>query len=121
MMSSIILKKDSTDIVFTKIEVNILSGKTTVNDVEYELRGEILNHVENKHRIFLPCKIKTDKDFEMVAFTATLYVPVSWHAEIIENYTQALLDELYLYKHGITGCKSIKQIEQSFMLEIIVL
>lgn len=118
MMSSMVLKKDSTAVLFTKIEVDIISGKTTLYDIEYELKGDVRNHVENKHRIFLPCNITTDDELEL---SATLYVPTSWNGETIETYIQALLDELYLLKHGITGYKTRSQIEQSFMLEIIVI
>jgi hypothetical protein len=46
---------------------------------------------------------------------------VFWEDEAIENYTQALLDELYLYKHNLEGCKNLKQIEQSFGLEMLLL
>lgn len=121
MISSMILKKDSSEIVFNKIELDVVSKQIKIQEVKYELKGEMLKHVENKHRIFLPCKIKTDEDLELRALSATLYVPITWNDESIENYIQALSDELFLYQHNITGCKYIKKIENDFMLEIIVL
>ena len=121
MISSMILKKESSEIAFNKIELDVITKQITISEVRYELKGEMLNHVENKHRIFLPCKIKTDRDMEYVPLSATLYAPITWNNESIENYIQALSDELFLYQHNITGCKYIKQIENAFMLEIIVL
>ena len=121
MISSIVLRKDSTDVNFTRIEVDLLSGKMILHEANYELRGEALEHVKNKHRIYLPCKIKTEPEFNQVPLIATICVPMFWDMDVIENYTQALLDELYLFKHNIPGCKTLKEIEDSFMLEVILL
>ena len=121
MISSIVLKKDSTDINFTRVEVDLLSGKMVIHDANYEIKRDMLNHIENKHRVYLPCKIKTDQDFNNVPLVATMCVPIFWDGDAIENYTQALLDEIYLFKHQLPGHKTLQQIEQSFMLEMIVL
>ena len=121
MISSIVLKKDSTDIEFTKIDVDLLSGKMAIYSASYELKGEMFSHIENKHRVYLPCKIKTDQDFNNAPLVATMCVPIFWDGDAIENYTQALLDDIYLFKHQIPGLKTLQQIEQSIMLEMIVL
>ena len=121
MISSIVLKKDRTNIDFTKIEVDLLSGKMAIYDASYELEEELLVHIEAKHRIYLPCKIKVDSDLDNAPLIATVCVPIFWDGDAIENYTQALLDEIYLFKHQLPGHKTLQQIEQSFMLEMIVL
>lgn len=121
MISSIVLKKDSTDIEFTKIDVDLLSGKMAIYSASYELKDEMLRHIENKHHVYLPCKIRTDQDFDHLPLAATVCVPIFWDGEAIENYTQALLDEIFLFKQQLPGHKTLQQIEQSFMLEMIVL
>ena len=87
----------------------------------YELKDEMLRHIENKHHVYLPCKIRTDQDFDHLPLAATVCVPIFWDGEAIENYTQALLDEIFLFKQQLPGHKTLQQIEQSFMLEMIVL
>jgi hypothetical protein len=52
---------------------------------------------------------------------AVFYVPVEWDGECIENYTQALMDELYLHNNKLSGYKTIEEIENSFVLEVILL
>ena len=121
MISSIVVKTGTTDLSFTKLEIDIMSGKIIMRVATYGFNGELREQIENKHRLYLPCKIATDQDFDFVPTIATLYVPIFWDGEAIENYTQALLDELYLFKHQIPGYKTLKQIEQSFMLEMILL
>ena len=121
MISSIVVKTGTTKISFTKLELDLMTGKIIMRVANYDLNDEIKELVENKHRLYLPCKIKTDPDFDNVPVVATLYVPMFWDGEAIENYTQALLDELYLFKHVVPGYKTLQQIEQSFMLEMILL
>lgn len=121
MISSIVIKTGTTNLSFTKLEIDLMSGKIIMRVANYGLNEELKELVENKHRLYLPCKITTDPDFDFAPTIATLYVPMFWDGEAIENYTQALLDELYLFKHTIPGYKTIKQIEQSFMLEMILL
>lgn len=120
MISSVVVKTGTTELSFTKLEIDLMSGKITMRIAKYEFNEELQEAVNNKHRMYLPCKITTDNDFE-VPIVASLYVPIFWDGEAIENYTQALLDELYLFKHTIQGYKTLKQIEQSFMLEMILL
>ena len=121
MISSVVVTKDMNMIHFTKIEIDIVTGKMKTHLANFEITEELREHVINKHRVYLPCKIITDQDIEYVPYNATLYVPVFWEDEAIENYTQALLDELYLFKHNLPGCKNLKQIEQSFGLEMLLL
>lgn len=121
MISSVVVKKDTKHISFTKIEIDIASGKMVTHLANYELIDELKDHVMNKHRVCLPCKIFDDPNVDGMPNKATLYVPVFWETEAIENYTQALLDELYLCINNLSGCKNIKQIEHSFLLETILL
>ena len=74
---------------------------------------ELILQAEKTHSVCLPCRI-TDE-------VASFYVPLTWDNECIENYTQALLDELYLLNNNIEGHKTVKQIEASFMLEMVLL
>lgn len=122
MISSVVLTKETSSIDFIKIELDVLTGKTTTHIANYKLDGDVKEHVMNKHRIYLPCKIKTDEDFNTIPYKVTLYVPDFWDVEAIGNYTQAILDELYLYNQNLPGCrKSLKEIEDVFMFELIVL
>ena len=121
MISSIVVRKDTLSINFMKIEVDIVSGKLSTKLANYEVNDDLREHVMNKHRVYLPCKIVVDQDITNVPYSAVLYVPAFWEGETIENYTQALLDELHLYRYNIPGCKTIKQIEQSFSLEMLLL
>lgn len=121
MISSVVVKKDISYISFIKIEIELATGKMNTKIANYELTDELKEHVSNKHRVYLPCKINTDQDISYVPYSATLYVPYFWETEMIENYAQALIDEIYLYNNGLVGNKSLKQIEQSFMLEVILL
>ena len=113
MISSIVVKKDIMSVSFTKLEIELHTGKMLMLTAEYEFDDDMKEHVEKKHRLYLPCKINDDN--------AIFYVPDFWDAEAIENYTQALLDELFLLKNKIEGYKDLEQIEKSFMLEIILL
>ena len=121
MISSLVVRRETTSIQFTKIEIDITTGKMTTKVASYEINDELREHIMKKHRVYLPCKITVDEDVSNEPFLATLYVPEFWEDESIENYTQALLDELHLYKYNINGCKTIKQIEQSFGLEMLLL
>lgn len=121
MISSIVVRKETLSINFTKIEVDIVSGKISTKLAMYEVNDDLREHVINKHRVYLPCKIELEPDIANIPYSAVLYVPVFWEVESIENYTQALLDELHLYRYNIPGCKTIKQIEQSFSLEMLLL
>lgn len=121
MISSVVVKKDINYISFIKIEIELSSGKMNTKIANYELTNELKEHALNKHRVYLPCKINTDQDISYVPYSATLYVPYFWETEMIENYAQALIDEIYLYTNGVEGSKTIKQIEQSFMLEVVLL
>ena len=121
MISSVVVTKEMLTIHFTKIEIDLTTGKMKTHLATYEVNEELREHVLKKHRVYLPCKIIVDQDIEYVPYKATLYVPVFWEDEAIENYTQALLDELYLYKHKLEGCKNLNQIEQSFGLEMLLL
>lgn len=118
MISSVVIKSNTISISFIKIEVDLTTGKMKTHMANYELNDELRKHVLDKHRVYLPCKIEKDSD---EPYGAVLYVPDFWDVESIENYTQALMDELFLIKHNIEGCKNLKQIEQTFMLEVIVL
>ena len=121
MISSVVVTKEMEAIHFTKIEIDIVSGKMKTHLASYEISDELREHVLNKHRVYLPCRITVDQDIENMPYTATLYVPVFWEDEAIENYTQALMDELYLHKNTLNGYKSIEEIENSFVLEVILL
>jgi hypothetical protein len=121
MISSVVVKKDTTNLNFTKVEVDITTSKLVTHLASYEFVDELRTHIMDKHRICLPCRITTDPNCDFMPCIATLYVPVIWGAEAIENYTQALMDELYLLKNKLPGHKTIKQIEHNFMLEIVVL
>ena len=121
MIASVVVKNDITSIKFTKITIDLLTGKMKTHEASYNVNDELREHILNKHRVYLPCKIEVDKDMTDVPHIATLYVPIFWDIESISNYTQALMDELFLYKHNINGCKQLKHIEQNFMLEVIVL
>ncbi len=121
MISSVVVTKEMKDIHFTKIEIDIVTGKMTTHLASYEISDDLREHVLNKHRVYLPCRITVDQDIQYIPYNATIYVPVFWEDEAIENYTQALLDELYLYNNKLPGCKNLKQIEQSFGLEMLLL
>lgn len=122
MVSSVVVKKEMTHVSFIKIEIDFLSGgKMTTKIANYELSGELKEHIMNKPRVYLPCKIHTDQDMTNIPYSATLYVPYFWDSEMIANYAQALMDEIYIYKHQLKGCKNLRQIEQSFMLEVVIL
>jgi hypothetical protein len=113
VISSIVIKKDTSSISFTKLEIELETGKMIMLTAEYEFNEDMKEHVEKKHRLFLPCSINETH--------AVFYVPDFWDGESIENYTQALLDELYLLRNNMEGCKTKEMIEKSFMLEIILL
>jgi hypothetical protein len=113
VISSIVIKSDTKDINFIKVIIGLTNGSMDMKIATYEITEELKEHIENKHRVCLPCKV--------IDGIATMYVPFFWDDESIENYTQALLDELYLNKKGMNGHKSIEQIEESFKLEIILL
>ena len=121
MISSIVVRKDILSIEFMKIEVDIITGKLTTKLATYEINDDLREHVMKKHRVYLPCKITLDQEIINIPHHAVMYVPTFWEDGSIENYTQALLDELHLYKYNIPGCKNIKQIEQSFSLELLLL
>ena len=121
MISSIVVRKDILSIEFMKIEVDITTGKLTTKLATYEVTDDLREHVMKKHRVYLPCKITLDQEVSNIPHHAVMYVPTFWEDNSIENYTQALLDELHLYKYNIPGCKNIKQIEQSFSLELLLL
>lgn len=113
MISSIIVKK-LTKIQLTKIEINIDTGKMMIKKAKYNMTSDdLVNQMNERHRVVLPCRIKDNG--------ASFYVPVEWDVEALENYTQALLDEMYLYKKKLPGYKTIEQIESSFILEIVLL
>ena len=119
MISSVIVKNDVTSIKFTKITIDLISGKMKTQEANYTVNDELREHVLNKHRVYLPCKINIDPSAPLVA---TLCVPIFWDDEAIENYVQAMMDELFLYNNHVPGCKlSITDIEKSFMLEMILL
>lgn len=112
-MITSILMKTNPSINFTKVELDLQSGKMLMKVAKYDLTSEeLLIQVEKTHRVCLPCRI-TDE-------AASFYVPLAWDSECIENYTQALLDELYLLNNNIEGHKTVKQIEASFMLEMVL-
>lgn len=113
MVSSVIVKQ-LTNIKFVKVEINIITGKLVMKRAEYNLTPEELRkEIGMKHRVILPCRIVDN----IVVF----YVPVEWDEECIENYTQALMDEIYLNKNALPGFKSFEEIEKSFVLEVILL
>ena len=119
MISSLVIKDKNLNIEFIKVEVDLASGKMKMFISEYEINGLEKEHVLNKHRVYLPCKINIDPSAPLVA---TLCVPLFWGDESIENYVQSLMDELFLFNNHIPGCKStIKDIENSFMLEMILI
>lgn len=119
MISSLVMKDKNLNIEFIKVEVDLSTGKMRMFISEYEINGPEKEHVLNKHRVYLPCKINIDPSAPLVA---TLCVPIFWDDEAIENYVQAMMDELFLYNKRISGCKhSITDIEKSFMLEMILL
>jgi hypothetical protein len=121
MISSIVVRKETNAIQFTKIEIDLVTGKVSTKEANYEINDELREHVLKKHRVYLPCKIIMDQDIANIPYGATLYVPSFWEDEAIENYTQALLDELHLFNYHIPGYKTIKQIEQTFGLEMLLL
>ena len=101
-------------ISFIKIELDTANGKIIMQKAKYDITSEELYQtIENKHRVCLPCRIDDN--------IASFYVPMEWDVEAIENYTQALIDELYLLNNNMNGHKNIEQIKNSFMLEIILL
>ena len=113
MITSIVVRKN-TNISFTKIEIDLETGKMMMKVAKYNLGSEELQEqIENNHRVCLPCRIKDN--------IASFYVPTIWDGECIENYTQALMDELYLLQNKLNGHKTIEQIENTFMLEMILL
>ena len=113
MISSVIVKQ-LTSVKFVKVEINTVTGKMVLRRAEYNLTPEEIQlELGTKHRLELPCKI--------VDNVAVFYVPIEWDEECIENYTQALMDELYLYKNKLSGYKELCEIEKSFMLEVIML
>lgn len=113
MMSSVILKK-ITNVSFVKVEINVKTCKLVLQEAFYNLTPEeLMEELQGRHRVILPCKIIDD--------VASFYVPMTWDDDSIANYTQALLDELYLIDHEMQDCKTIEQIEQSFAMEIVLL
>lgn len=120
MISSVVVKKEMEYISFIKIEMNLLTNDMNTKIANYELTDELRNHVTEKHRVYLPCNINIAEDTDRLE-SAILYVPYFWDTEMVENYTQALMDEIYLNRYKMQGCKTIKQIEQSFMLEVVLL
>ena len=113
MISSVIVKQ-LTSVKFVKVEINTVTGKMVLRRAEYNLTPEEIQlELGAKHRLELPCKI--------VDNVAVFYVPIEWDEECIENYTQALMDELYLYKNKLSGYKELCEIEKSFMLEVVML
>lgn len=113
MISSVIVKQ-LTNVKFVKVEINTVTGKMVLRRAEYNLTPEEIQiELGMKHRVVFPCKIKDD--------VAVFYVPIEWDEECIENYTQALMDELYLNKNKLSGFKSIEEIEKSFVLEVVLL
>ena len=121
MISSVVVTKDMNVIYFTKIEIDIVTGKMKTHLANFEITEDLREHVLNKHRVYLPCKITVDQDITYIPYGVVLYVPVFWEDESIENYTQAILDELYLYNNNLPGHKTLAQIEQSFGLELLLL
>jgi hypothetical protein len=121
MISSVVVKKDTEYLNFIRIEINMNTGKMLYHIANYEFTGDLKEHAMEKHRIYLPCRITTDSEFETEPYVATIYIPEFWDNEAIENYTQALMDELYLFKHQLPGHKTLEQIESSFMLELLIL
>lgn len=114
MMVSSIVIKSTTNISFIKIEIDVKTGKMVMRRAIYNVSSEeLLEEIKDNHRVLLPCKI--------VHPVATFYVPCEWDEEAIENYTQALVDELYLMDNNLPGCKNIEQIEKSFNLELVLL
>lgn len=113
MISSVIVKQ-LTSVKFVKVEINTVTGKMVLKRAEYNLTPEEIQlETGMKHRVVLPCRIVSD--------VAIFYVPIEWDEECIENYTQALMDELYLNKHTLNGYKTIEEIENSFVLEVVLL
>ena len=113
MVSSLVVKRMN-EVVFTKIEIELNTGKMVTKTAKYNLDSEqLMEHVNNNHRVILPCRI--------IDGIATFYVPTAWDDDAIENYTQALLDEMYLLTHELNGYKSIQEIEIGFRLEMILL
>ena len=113
MISSVIVKQ-ITSVKFVKVEINTVTGKMILKRAEYNLTPEEIQlEIGLKHRLLLPCKI--------VDSVAVFYVPNEWDEECIENYTQALMDEIYLHNNKMSGCKSIEEIENSFLLEVVLL
>ena len=113
MISSVIIKQ-LTNIKFVKVEINTVTGKMVLRRAEYNLTPEEIHlEIGLKHRLELPCKIVDD--------VAVFYVPIEWDEECIENYTQALMDEIYLNKNKLNGFKTMEEIEKSFMLEVVML
>ena len=113
MISSLVVKRMN-EVVFTKIEIELSTGKMVTRTATYNLDSEqLMEHVKNNHRVVLPCRI--------VHGVASFYVPASWDDDAIENYTQAMLDEMYLFTNKLNGYKSIEEIEIGFRLEMILL
>lgn len=121
MISSIVVRRDTVAIHFIKIDIDIVTGKLSTKMASYEINDELREHITNKHRVYLPCKIIIDQEVSNEPYSASFYVPVFWEDESIENYAQALLDEIHLFKYNIPGYKTVKQIEQSFGLEMLLL
>lgn len=114
MVASVIIKKDTNSIGFYKIELNPYNGEMVIYNANYDLNEELMGHVDKKHRVKLPCTIHENE-------VLTLYVPNFWDDRVIENYVQAVVDEYYMMKNNINGCKTKEQIEASFVLEVILL
>ena len=113
MISSLVVKRMN-EVVFTKIEIELGTGKMVTRTAKYNLDSDqLMEQVNNNHRVVLPCRI--------VDGVASFYVPASWDDEAIENYTQAMLDEMYLLTNKLNGYKSIQEIEIGFRLEMILL
>lgn len=113
MITSIVVRKN-TEISFTKIEIDLRNGKMMMKVAKYNLDSdELQEQIEKTHRVCLPCRIKDS--------VASFYIPTIWDGECIENYTQALVDEMYLLNNNLNGHKTIEQIEAGFTLEMILL
>lgn len=113
MITSVVVKSNMLDVSFIKVVVGLKTGEMSMKIATYEITDDLKQHIEESHRVCLPCKISED--------IANLYVPLFWEDDSIENYIQALMDEMYLVNHEIGGHKTIEQIEESFKLEIILL
>ena len=57
VISSIVIKSDTKDINFIKVIIGLTNGSMDMKIATYEITEELKEHIENKHRVCLPCKV----------------------------------------------------------------